>query len=41
MITTMTCEVTPTAQPDITEFLDEVRSLIRANQLVLVQENRV
>jgi len=37
----MTFEVTSTDQGDITEFLNEVRSLIRENQLVLVNENRV
>lgn len=37
----MTFEVTSTEQQDITEFLNEVRSLIRENQLVLANENRV
>ena len=37
----MTFEFTSTEQQDIAAFLDEVRSLIRANQLVLVNENRV
>jgi Pyruvate/2-oxoacid:ferredoxin oxidoreductase delta subunit len=37
----MTFEITSTEQQDISEFLDEVRALIRQNQLVLVNENRV
>ena len=37
----MTFEVTSIEQQDITEFLNEVRSLIRENQLVLANENRV
>lgn len=37
----MTFEVTSTDQQDITAFLSEVRVLIRENQLVLVNENRV
>jgi len=36
----MTFEVTSTEQQDISAFLDEVRSLIRENHLVLVTENR-
>ena len=36
----MTFEVTSTEQQDISAFLDEVRSLIRENHLVLVNENR-
>lgn len=37
----MNFEVTSTEQQDITEFLNEVRALIRENQLVLANENRV
>lgn len=37
----MNFEVTSTEQQDITGFLNEVRSLIRENQLVLANENRV
>lgn len=37
----MTFEVTSTEQQDITEFLNEVRTLVRENQLVLVNEHRV
>lgn len=37
----MSFEVTSTEQQDITEFLNEVRALIRENQLVLANENRV
>jgi len=37
----MTFEATSTEQQDITEFLNEVRALIRENQLVLANENRV
>jgi hypothetical protein len=37
----MNFEVTATDQEDITVFLSEVRALIRENQLVLENENRV
>ena len=37
----MTFEVTSTEQQDITDFLNEVRALIRESQLVLANENRV
>ncbi|MEX2578367.1 MAG: hypothetical protein WD342_04850 [Verrucomicrobiales bacterium] len=37
----MTFEVTSTDQQDITEFLNEVRGVVRKNQLVLVNETRV
>lgn len=37
----MTFDVISTEQQDITEFLNEVRGLIRENQLVLVNENRI
>jgi len=37
----MNFEVTSTEQQDITEFLNEVRALVRENQLVLANENRV
>lgn len=37
----MTFEVTSTDQKDITEFLVEVRSVVRENQLVLINETRV
>jgi Pyruvate/2-oxoacid:ferredoxin oxidoreductase delta subunit len=36
----MTFEVTSTEQQDITEFLNELRVLVRENQLVLANENR-
>jgi Pyruvate/2-oxoacid:ferredoxin oxidoreductase delta subunit len=36
----MTFEVTSTEQQDITEFLNELRALVRENQLVLANENR-
>lgn len=37
----MIFEVTSTEQQDISEFLNEVRFLIRENQLVLANENRI
>jgi hypothetical protein len=37
----MTFEVTSTDQQDITEFLNEVRGLVRDNQLVLINEARI
>ena len=37
----MNFEVTSTDQQDITEFLNEVRALVRENQLVLINEIRV
>lgn len=37
----MTFKVTSSEQQKITGFLTEVRSLIRENQLVLANENRV
>ena len=37
----MNFEVTSTDQQDITEFLNEVRGLVRENQLVLINETRV
>jgi Pyruvate/2-oxoacid:ferredoxin oxidoreductase delta subunit len=37
----MTFEVTSTQQEDITDFLGEIRNLIRENQLVLVNEHRI
>jgi NAD-dependent dihydropyrimidine dehydrogenase PreA subunit len=37
----MAFEVTSTDQQDITEFLNEVRAIVRENQLVLVDENSV
>jgi hypothetical protein len=36
----MTFEATSTEQQDITTFLNEVRSLVRENQLVLVDERK-
>lgn len=37
----MSCEVTSTEQEDIQEFLSEVRSLIRDNRLILVNEAKL
>jgi len=37
----MSFEVTSTDQQDITEFLNEVRALVRENELVLINELRV
>lgn len=37
----MSFEVTSTDQQDVTEFLNELRALVRENQLVLVNENKV
>lgn len=37
----MNFEVTSTDQKDITEFLNEVRGLVRENQLVLINETRI
>ncbi len=37
----MTFEVTSTDQQDITVFLNEVRGLVRDNQLVLINEARI